>query len=433
MTPKFTALALRRMADVTSPSGTPKTWLATSVWMSSSRSNAAHIDGVLRIVGEDPQLDLRVVGGQQLPARLAGDERRADFAAFLGADGDVLQVRVAGAEPARGGDDLVERRVDAARFGVDHRRQRVDVGVLELRVLAVLDDLRRQRVRSASCSSTSASVLGPVLVFLTTGRLSSWNSTWASCLGEAMLSGWPASSSISCSSSAEPFAVAAAELGEPRGIDADAGEFQVGQHLDERHFDRFVELGRAPFRPAALSRIGMHAERDVGVFGGVGADFGDRHFVHPLLVFAFADQLVDFDRRVIEILLGEVVEVVAAPAGVEQVAGDHRVERDAGQLHADVAEHDHVVLEVLADLADGGFSRTGRSASSVCLRIENAIAGRAADGDVIRFARLERERIADDLGAARRDVRRFGVDADQRLLRQLSDQFGELFRRIDDW
>jgi hypothetical protein len=47
MTPKFTAFALRRWADVTSvtsSSGTPNTWLATSVWMSSSRSNAAHID-----------------------------------------------------------------------------------------------------------------------------------------------------------------------------------------------------------------------------------------------------------------------------------------------------------------------------------------------------------------------------------------------------
>ena len=75
----------------------------------------------------------------------------------------------------------------------------------------------------------------------------------------------------------------------------------------------------------------MHSERDVGVFGGVGGDLGDRHFVHSLLVAAFADELVDLDRRVIEILLGEVVEVVAAAAGVEQVAGDHRVESDAGK------------------------------------------------------------------------------------------------------
>ena len=149
-------------------------------------------------VGEDAQLDLRVVGGQQQPARLAGGERRADFAAFAGADGDVLQVRVAGAEPARGGDDLVERGVDAARARVDQLRQRVDVRAQQLGVLAVLDDLRRQRMqRRPAPPARSASVLAPVLVFLSTGSFSSLNSSSASCLGESMLSGWPASSSIS--------------------------------------------------------------------------------------------------------------------------------------------------------------------------------------------------------------------------------------------
>ena len=227
----------------TSPSGTPKTWLATSVWMSSSRSKAAHIDGVLRIVGQDAQLDLRVVGGEQLPAGLAGDERGADFAAFVGADRDVLQVRVAGAEPAGGGDDLVERRVNAARLGVDHRRQGVDVGALELRVLAVLDDLRGQRVRCRPVArGRRRRCSAPVLVFLTTGRPSSWNSTWRSCLGEAMLSGWPASSSISCSRIGEPLAVAVAEFGQACRVDADADELELGEHFDERDFDCLVEL-----------------------------------------------------------------------------------------------------------------------------------------------------------------------------------------------
>ena len=78
----------------------------------------------------------------------------------------------------------------------------------------------------------------------------------------------------------------------------------------------------------------------------------DGHFVHSLLVAAFADEFVDFDRRVVEISLGQVVEVVAATAGIEQVAGDHRIERDAGKRDADVAEHNRVVLQVLAELAD---------------------------------------------------------------------------------
>ena len=44
-------------------------------------------------VGEDAQLDLGVVGADQLPA-LLGQERLADAPAELGADGDVLQVGV---------------------------------------------------------------------------------------------------------------------------------------------------------------------------------------------------------------------------------------------------------------------------------------------------------------------------------------------------
>ena len=48
---------------------------------------------VLREVGEDAQLDLAVVGGEEEAPRL-GHERLADAPALRGADRDVLQVRV---------------------------------------------------------------------------------------------------------------------------------------------------------------------------------------------------------------------------------------------------------------------------------------------------------------------------------------------------
>ena len=57
----------------------------------------------LRLAGdvrEDAQLDLRVVGREQLRA-LLGDERRADLAPEVGADRDRLQVRARRREPAR--------------------------------------------------------------------------------------------------------------------------------------------------------------------------------------------------------------------------------------------------------------------------------------------------------------------------------------------
>ena len=51
-------------------------------------------------VGEDPQLDLRVVGRDQRGA-LLGDEAAADLAPELRADRDVLEVRVGARQAAR--------------------------------------------------------------------------------------------------------------------------------------------------------------------------------------------------------------------------------------------------------------------------------------------------------------------------------------------
>ena len=96
-------------------------------------------------VGEHPQLDLAVVGGEQAGA-LLGDEAGADRAADLGADRDVLQVRVGAREAPGRRRRLVEGRVDAAGLGVDQVRQRVEVGVLQLGQLAPGLDLLDDRV-----------------------------------------------------------------------------------------------------------------------------------------------------------------------------------------------------------------------------------------------------------------------------------------------
>ena len=94
---------------------------------------------------DNAELDLRVVGGEQHVA-VGGHERLADVAAALGAHRDVLQVRVEGAEPARGRNRLGKRRMDAPRFRVDELRQRVNVGGFQLRQLAPLQDQRHDRM-----------------------------------------------------------------------------------------------------------------------------------------------------------------------------------------------------------------------------------------------------------------------------------------------
>ena len=61
-------------------------------------------------------------------------------------DRDVLHVGVRGRQAPGGGPGLVELGMDAAGPLVDQRRQRVDVGALQLREPAVGQDLARQLV-----------------------------------------------------------------------------------------------------------------------------------------------------------------------------------------------------------------------------------------------------------------------------------------------
>ena len=68
-----------------------------------------------REVGEDAQLDLGVVGADQVPT-LLGQKGFANPAGKHRANRDVLQVWVAAGEPAGGGDSLVEIGVHPPRF-----------------------------------------------------------------------------------------------------------------------------------------------------------------------------------------------------------------------------------------------------------------------------------------------------------------------------
>ena len=94
---------------------------------------------VLRDVRQYPQLDLGVVGIDQLAVRLCLKEG-AQAAAQLGADRDVLQVWLGGAEPASAGIGLVEVGVDASVLG-DYLEQTVHIGGFELGKLAVFQNL----------------------------------------------------------------------------------------------------------------------------------------------------------------------------------------------------------------------------------------------------------------------------------------------------
>ena len=95
--------------------------------------------GIAAQVRQHAQFDLRVVRGHEQEA-VVGNEAAPYVGADLGADRDVLEVRVRGREPTRRRDGLVEARVQPSRPRVHEDRQRVHVRAAQLVQLAVLDD-----------------------------------------------------------------------------------------------------------------------------------------------------------------------------------------------------------------------------------------------------------------------------------------------------
>ena len=122
-----------------------KTAAAVSVWTSSPRLKISRSTSSPAMCASTRSSTWRVVDRDQHVAGL-GDEAGADLAAGLRADRDVLQVRVDRGQPPGRGGGLLEASCAGARRRVDRGRQRVEVGLGELRQLAAALDLRDDRV-----------------------------------------------------------------------------------------------------------------------------------------------------------------------------------------------------------------------------------------------------------------------------------------------
>ena len=133
----------------TASSGRSNTVAAVAVWMSSPLANAARSPSSPERCARIAQLDLRVVGDEEHLVGLARDERPADLASELGADRDVLQVRVRRREPPGRRRGLLERRVHPAVARIDEPRERLEVGRVQLVELAPLKQRVDDRVRVA--------------------------------------------------------------------------------------------------------------------------------------------------------------------------------------------------------------------------------------------------------------------------------------------
>ena len=306
--------------------------------------------GVFAEVGHDAQLDLRVVGREEFAA-VVGDEGLADLLAVLVADGDVLQVGVARAESAGGGDGLVERRVDASRPRVDELGQGFGVGAQQLLQAAVLQYLAYDVVLAAEAFEHffGGDVLAGLGLLGFLHQLEAVEEHFAHLLGRGDVEG-------SACQGVDVFLDLPDAGVEVRGrllqgfrVEAHAVALDVHEDGHERHLYFIEEMFHA-LRLEFLLEDVLQLEGDVGVFAGVAVDFGGGEVAHALLSLApRADELVDVDGAVVQVDFGQVVHVVPQ-LGLEHVVGEHGVEERT--LHADavVLQDNHVVLDVLPHL-----------------------------------------------------------------------------------
>ena len=250
----------------------------------------------LRLAGdvrEDPQLDLRVVGREQLVPRL-GDEGRADLATELGADRDRLEVRVRRREPARRGDRLVDRRVQAAVL-CDQARQRAQVGVHELRVLAPLLDHGDDLVLAADRAEDSRVGREAGLALAARRELELLEQDAADLLGRAeheLLARELVGPGFEL---LDPLAQARRDLAHPVLVDLDARDLHRGEHGRERELDLAVERLHAALAHAREERPGEPRGRGGAADERLGLLLGGR--IGAELEAVLRRQLVEGVRR----------------------------------------------------------------------------------------------------------------------------------------
>ena len=151
------------------------------------------------------------------------------------------------------------------------------------------------------------------------------------------------------------------------------------------------------------ARSGAVAQATSASSAGIVRDQRDGDLVHPLLVLARADQLADLDRRVIEIALGQFVEIVVALARRRADSWPPSCRRPCRPARCRRRAARHVVLEILPELCrspDSRASAAGRRASAA-VQMPLRRSG-VQHRQILRFAVVPGERHADQLGPARR-------------------------------
>ncbi len=198
-------------------------------------------------------------------------------------------------------------------------------------------------------------------------------------------------------------------IAEQVGIDQRALTLDARQYRHERHFDVVQYRGQTRRLGESVLQHFVQAQRQVDLFSRIRTSLFQRDLVETQLFCTFARDVLEIDRRVVQILGDQAVTVVTRRGGVEHIGFEHRVELDA--LHVDamvlvtidgaVGQQVDRKLGVLPDL---DFARVlqhrldrfeHRVAIQLLLHAHIGMGKR----DVTGFVGLDRERQADDLRA----------------------------------
>ena len=308
-------------------------------------------------VGEDAQLDLGVVGAEQQPA-LLGQEGLADAAGELRAHRDVLQVGVAAAQPARGGDRLVEVGVDPAGFRLHQGGQSLDIGAAQFAEDAVLQHHRHHRVVRLEFLQHGriGAPAGLGLAGFAAVELEGFEQQFAQLLGGGEVEVHPCTGAGLLLQAGEGGGQLAGEFGQVGDVDADAGGFHLGQHRLKGQLHLLQQGGQG--RPHGGQLVAEQAGEPPGhmhVHAAVLRRRLQRYrgeagpLRHQLGVGGGGEAKVAFSHH---------LQAVPLPR-IAQVIGQQGVHHHPGQRQAVAHQDQPVVLGVLQGLGVGGAGQPG--------------------------------------------------------------------------
>ena len=288
-------------------------------------------------MGDHAQLDLVVVGDQELPA-LGGDEGPPEASPFFTADGDVVKVGVLRTQPAGAGDGLVEAGVDAVVTG-DESEQALAVRRPELLDLAVAQKLLDDGVLAAQFLERRGvggeARLGSLLR-LQAELLEQDAAQLLGGIDDERLAG------VVLDLLLEPAHLRLETVDEaPQILDVDAHAhlLHARQNTDERPLDVVVQLEQVAgvhCRAKGRRQTGHGHCTSPGVLSG--------------LVLAAVEVELAGGRGVgraqleAEVAHGQVLEQVVGLTGVYEVGGDGRVEIERTDIDAEGVEGPHQLL-----------------------------------------------------------------------------------------